>query len=69
MNEIGETVEINEALGLPVILELKHGDFLLHADETRFDLNSREDCKVGGENVIGGVAFCAPMLFLVVVVI
>ena len=39
-NEIDEIVQISEALILPVNLVLKYPDFLLHVDETGFNLNS-----------------------------
>ena len=54
-NEMGKIVQISEALSLLVNLVLKYPDFLLHVDKTGFNLNSWEDCKVGGENFIGGV--------------
>ena len=54
-NEMGKIVQISEALSLLVNLVLKYPDFLLHVDKTGFNLNSWEDCKVGGKNFIEGV--------------
>ena len=54
-NKMGKIVQISEALGLPVNRMLKHPDFLLCINETGFNLNSQEDCKVGSEKFIGSV--------------
>ena len=40
INDKGEKVTKDDAFHLPVDLELKHAEYLLHADETGFDINS-----------------------------
>lgn len=56
LNLKGEEVNECEAEGLPVDLDLINPDFLLHFDETGFNLNSREDGNAGGELFIGSVS-------------
>ena len=56
VNEARETVSKNEAVGFPATLDLEHPDFILHADKTGFNHNSREDDNVGGHLFIGSAS-------------